>query len=201
MEKKYCLLPCNVLDKALGVIARNIALKVIEKKPDIELICPVLLNSGDEKYEKLLKQSDIIVVDGCMTRCATKLIDQRSLKPKKKIFTPDAVKTYKIKPGTSLILNENGQKLADSAASEIIDYIEHAKDEEIKSREIGEIEYFELTVDKFHFTVPKSGFYFNENDCWIRPERNKALMGISDYLQTKASDIIFVELPETGLEF
>jgi len=199
--KKRCVLPCNGLDKSLGVIARNAALKLIELDPDIQLICPVLLNSGDKKYEEILKQSDIIVIDGCMTRCATKLLDQRSLRPKKKIFTPNITKKYKLKPGKSLILNEEGKKLADSIATEILDLFKESKEETTETREIGHIEYFETTVDKFHFRVPKTGYYFNENDCWIKPEGNRALMGISDFLQNKASDIIFVEFPEVGLEF
>lgn len=201
MKKKVCILPCNGLDKSLGVITRNAALKVIEKDPDIELICPVLLNTGNEKYEEILKESDIIVIDGCMTRCATKLIDQKSLKPRKKIFTPDMTKKYKLKPGKSLILSEEGQKLAGCMATEILDYLKESREEVTEVRELGKIEYFETTVDKFHFKVPKSGYYFNENDCWVKPNGEKALMGISDFLQNKASDIIFVELPEIGLEF
>ncbi|MGQ9722494.1 MAG: putative zinc-binding protein [Candidatus Jordarchaeum sp.] len=201
MGKKVCVLPCNGLDKSLGVVARDVALKLIEKNPDIELICPVLLNSGDEKYEELLRESDIIVIDGCMTRCATKLIDERSLRPSKKIFTPDMVKKYKLKPGASLILNEEGQKLAESVASEILDYLKESEEGFAEVRELGEIEYFETVVDKFHFRVPKSGYYFNENDCWVKLEGKKAFMGISDFLQNMASDIIFVEFPEIGLEF
>ncbi|NHI91073.1 MAG: glycine cleavage system protein H [Candidatus Lokiarchaeota archaeon] len=199
--KKNSIVPCNGLDKVLGVIARSIALEIVEKNPEIELICPVLLNSGDEKYEKLLKESEVIVVDGCMTRCATKLLDQRAIKPKKKIFTPDEVKLYGTKLGKSLKLDEQGQKLAENVAIKIIQELKKSETEVFETRELEKIELFETTVDKFHFTVPKTDYYFNENDCWIKPEGNKALMGISDYLQTKASDIIFVELPETGLEF
>ncbi|MEM3586833.1 MAG: putative zinc-binding protein [Candidatus Jordarchaeaceae archaeon] len=201
MVKKVCVLPCNGLDKSLGVVARNAALKLIEKNPDIELICPVLLNSGDERYEELLKESDIIVIDGCMTRCATKLIDERSLRPSKKIFTPDMVKKFKLNPGKSLVLDEEGQKLAESIASEILESLKESEEAVTETRELGEIECFETVVDKFRFRVPKSGYYFNENDCWVKPMGKKALMGISDFLQNMASDIIFVEFPEIGLEF
>ncbi|MEM2957693.1 MAG: putative zinc-binding protein [Candidatus Jordarchaeaceae archaeon] len=201
MGKKVCVLPCNGLDKSLGVVARNVALKLIENDPDIQLICPVLLNSGDEKYEELLKESDIIVIDGCMTRCATKLLDERSLRPSRKIFTPDMVKKYKLSPGKSLILDEEGQKLAESIASEILECLKESEEGAVEVRELGEIEYFETVVDKFRFRVPKSGYYFNENDCWVKPMGKRALMGISDFLQNMASDIIFVEFPEIGLEF
>ncbi|MGV9141989.1 MAG: glycine cleavage system protein GcvH, partial [Promethearchaeota archaeon] len=72
--------------------------------------------------------------------------------------------------------------------------------EEIQKREFEKIEYFETTVDKYRFRVPKKGYYFNENDCWVKPEGNTALLGITDYLQTNAGDILFVDLPKVGEE-
>jgi glycine cleavage system H protein len=136
-----------------------------------------------------------------MTRCATKLIDKRNLQINKKFFIPDMSKKFKIKPGKELILNEDGFRLADQIALDILDFINESKDKKpIEQREIGEIDYFKAVVDKFHFHVPKMGYYFNENDCWIKPEGNRALMGISDFLQKQAGDIIMVELPEMGLE-
>ena len=59
------------------------------------------------------------------------------------------------------------------------------------------MEYFELKVDKWTFTVPKELFY-NENDFWARVEDNTATVGITSYLQSKLSDIIFVSLPQIG---
>lgn len=201
MWEKICILPCNGIDKTLGVIARHVSFDIIEKNPDIELICPVLLNTDDQKYEEILKESDIIVVDGCMTRCATKLIDKRNLKISKKIFIPDMVKKYQIKVAKSLKLNEQELDFAENIALEILDSLKESKEMGIiEAREIGEIEYFEKVVDKFHFKVPKIGYFFNENDYWIKPEGNKALIGVSDFLQRKAGDIILVELPQIGQE-
>ena len=67
-------------------------------------------------------------------------------------------------------------------------------------REFREQEYFNVSIDKYYFTVPKEGYFFNENDCWIKTNRNTALIGISDYLQNAASDIMFVDLPEIGMD-
>jgi len=61
---------------------------------------------------------------------------------------------------------------------------------------MGEIP-LELRVDKWTFRVPSDRFY-NENDCWARPEGKFATIGITDFLQNMAGDIIFVELPESG---
>ena len=196
-----CILPCNGLDKSLGVIAREVSLKVIEKMPDVQLICPVLLNNVDKKYENLIQTSKIIIINGCMTRCPTNLIEKWKQKPFKQIMIPDMSKKYKVKPSKDLILNEENIKLAELIADEIInDLNKNDQEKDIKIREFQEQDYFDITVDKYYFTVPKEGYFFNENDCWIKPEGNTALLGITDYLQNAAADILFVDLPELGSE-
>lgn len=194
-----CILPCNGLDKSLGVIAREVSLKVIEKTSDVQLICPVLLNNGDKRYENLIQISKIIIINGCMTRCPTKLIEKRKLKPFKQIMIPDMLKKYKVKLTKDLILNEENVKLAELIADElIIDLKKSDQEKDINIREFQEQKYFDITVDKYYFTVPEESYFFNENDCWIKPEGNTALLGITDYLQNAAADILFVELPELG---
>jgi len=189
------------LDKSLGVIARSVALKLIENRPEIQLICPVLLNTGDENYENFIKSSKVIVIDGCMTRCATKLVEKRDKRPFKRIFIPDMSKKYKIKPRKELILNEENEKFAEQIMEEISEELGEDEVEEVsKSREFEILDFFDITVDKYYFKVPKEGYYFNENDCWIKPEGKKALLGITDYLQNAAADILFVEFPEIGSE-
>jgi glycine cleavage system H protein len=59
------------------------------------------------------------------------------------------------------------------------------------------MEYLELKVDKWTFPVPK-GFFYNENDFWARIDGKIATVGITSYLQSKLSDIIFVSLPQVG---
>ncbi|MBY9013327.1 MAG: glycine cleavage system protein H [Candidatus Lokiarchaeota archaeon] len=189
------------MDKSLGVIARSVALKLIEKRPEIQLICPVLLNTGDEKYENFIKSTKVIVIDGCMTRCASKLVEKREKKPFKRIFIPDMSKKYKIKPSKELTLNEENEKLAEQIMEEISEELGKVEVKQVlKSREFEILDFFEITVDKYYFKVPKEGYYFNENDCWIKPEGKTALLGISDYLQNAAADILFVEFPEIGSE-
>ncbi|MHA1150904.1 MAG: putative zinc-binding protein [Promethearchaeota archaeon] len=198
-EEKFCILPCNGLDKSLGVIAREVALKILEKIPNGKLICPVLLNSGDKTYEELLQNSKTIAINGCMTRCPMKLIEQRQLKPYKQVMIPEMAKKYKFKPPKKLKLDDDNIKLVEVIADEIIKDIKENGSEEVnKTHVFAEQEYYDITVDKYYFTVPKEGYFFNENDCWIKPIGETALMGISDYLQNAASDILFVDLPETG---
>ena len=199
IKEIICILPCNGLDKSLGVIAREVSIRVIEKKRDVQLICPVLLNSGDKRYENLLQKSKIIIINGCMTRCPTKLIEKRKLKPFKQIMIPEMSKKYKVKPSKDLILDEENIKLAELIADEIItDLNKSDQEKDITMREFKKQDYFDITVDKYYFTVPKEGYFFNENDCWIKPEGKTAILGITDYLQNAAADILFVDLPEIG---
>jgi glycine cleavage system H protein len=59
------------------------------------------------------------------------------------------------------------------------------------------MEYLELKVDKWVFKVPKDLFY-NENDFWAKVDGSIATVGITSYLQSMVSDVIFVSLPQTG---
>jgi glycine cleavage system H protein len=49
---------------------------------------------------------------------------------------------------------------------------------------------------KFVFKVPKQGFFFNENDCWVYVSGNSARIGVSDYVQQNLSDILYYDPPE-----
>ncbi|MHA1681504.1 MAG: putative zinc-binding protein, partial [Promethearchaeota archaeon] len=77
VDRKVVIIPCNGLDKTLGVVAGRASIIASTKEARINLVCPVLINNGDPKYEALIKDSDVICVNGCMTRCATKLMDSR----------------------------------------------------------------------------------------------------------------------------
>lgn len=58
---------------------------------------------------------------------------------------------------------------------------------------------YEIKVDKWTFRVPKELFY-NENDCWAKVEGDTAKIGITDFLQNMATDIIFVKFNDVGTE-
>ena len=202
LNKKICLLPCNGLDKALGVITREVALKLCEKDKEMNLICPVLFNTNFAKYKEILQDAYLIVLDGCATRCAAKLANGKEHKIDKKIFIPDLTKKFQLKAGKELVLNEEGKKLVQKITEhilyEVIPELTKPQREVTKERTFEKIDYFETTVDKYHFRVPKEGYYFTENDCWVKNEGKTALIGITDYFQNKAGDIIFIDLPKIG---
>ena len=43
--------------------------------------------------------------------------------------------------------------------------------------------------------------WFTEDHEWIRIEGDYAVVGITDYAQDQLGELVFVELPETGVEF
>lgn len=49
------------------------------------------------------------------------------------------------------------------------------------------------------YEVPE-GYYYTREHEWIRVEKNRARVGITDYAQKKLREIIFVELPNVGLK-
>jgi glycine cleavage system H protein len=40
--------------------------------------------------------------------------------------------------------------------------------------------------------------YYTREDEWVRPERARVTIGITDYAQQQLGDIVFVDLPEVG---
>lgn len=60
-------------------------------------------------------------------------------------------------------------------------------------------EYFQAVADKFIFKV-KKGILYTENDTWVQAEDEQFRFGVTDFLQMRGGDIIFVELPEPDVE-
>jgi glycine cleavage system H protein len=60
-------------------------------------------------------------------------------------------------------------------------------------------EPYELKVDKYVFKVHRDRLY-TENDSWVRMNGGLATVGITDFIQNMASDILFVQFSEVGTE-
>lgn len=56
---------------------------------------------------------------------------------------------------------------------------------------------FELKVDKWTFRVHRDRFY-TENDTWAKVQDDVATVGITDFIQNKAGDIMFVQHSDIG---
>ncbi len=58
-------------------------------------------------------------------------------------------------------------------------------------------DFYQDVVDKFIFKVKKNLLY-SENDVWVKIRDDGSLIGITDFLQKRGGDAIFVELPQKG---
>lgn len=58
-------------------------------------------------------------------------------------------------------------------------------------------EVLEYRYDKFVFRVPR-GLRYTEDDLWLRMQGERAVLGLTDFLQQKSGDAAFVELAAEG---
>lgn len=203
--KNYALLPCNGLDRAAGQITRAASLMAINEMPQLMLLCPVVMSQDRERYAEALKTRNLIVLDGCASRCALKLAlaDNASVSFKLPVY--EIAKKAGKHPEKDLEPGEEAMAVAKEMAKMIIDHCmsyDHSGNdtEDSIGFENCNLELYEIMIDKFILKVPRKGYVFNENDCWAYVDGNKAYIGISDYLQTRAGDIMYVGFPDCGKE-
>ena len=191
---KPAILSCNGLDKPEGSVAREVAILGAAATGG-EIICPVLLNRAPARYRKALADSSLIIVDGCSTRCATKLAVRLDAKVGRKVLVSDAVKASGQALESTLSLGPKGALLAQSIVAELVRNL-NAPAVESASEFDTPTEYLVVTHDKFEFRIPVVDYVFNENDVWARVLDGVARVGISDYMQQKLTDISYFDPPK-----
>jgi len=199
MSKSFAVLPCNGLDKCAGCISREIALKLAEKSGS-EIICPVLYRVADARYNKIAQEKPLLVVDGCQTRCASKLASEKGLKVAQKITVTEEAKNRGVEISDTLRPGEKELELAETVTAELLKEPEVEKAAENKAVFPESFDYEVYKKDKFIFRLPKGGFFFNENDCWVNVSGNTARVGVTDYMQQSLSDIMFFTPPAVGTD-
>ena len=185
------ILPCAGLDKSLGSLAREVAIRGAEAL-GCEIVCPVLLHGAPARYNDIVRDGELIVIDGCPTRCATKLANQAGAKIERKVLLSDAVKALGLALEPSLTLGPQGTQLAQRLADELACDIAPAP--AALSLTAPE-DYLTVTHDKYQFRIPAAGYAFTENDTWVRVVGDRAFVGVSDYLQQKLTDITYFSPP------
>jgi len=201
----WAVLPCNGLDKEAGALAREMALAIAGK--GARLICPVRYNRSPDHYRKDLEGSQLLVIDGCKKECASRLASAGSCRAERTLNVKEMLRESGLKSGKAPIPDpENVRALlstlerygaARESAAEPSPAPEAGHPSDLFEAEVGLREFM---ADKFVFKVPETGYYFNENDCWARVEGTHARIGVSDYVQQSASDMVFFEPPEIGVE-
>ncbi len=58
-------------------------------------------------------------------------------------------------------------------------------------------DFYQEVADKFIFKV-KIGLLYTEKGVWVKTENNGCLIGVTDFLQRRSGDAVFVELPQKG---
>jgi len=197
----YAVLACNGMDKVEGALAREAGIRIAEAA-DAAIVCPVLLNRAAARYEEVLASVALIVIDGCGTRCASKLAAQVGARAERKILVSDVVKASGIDLGTSLRLRPEDAALAERMATETLAALTIGAAEPTAAVWDEPGENLVVSYLQFRFHVPIQGYLFSENDVWVRVAGDRARIGISDYLQQQLTDILYVDSPalETGVE-
>lgn len=200
MIENYAVLPCNGLDKSAGVISGELAKKLCRNGVN-EIICPVFSRIADAKYSKIIGERTLLVIDGCATRCASKLAAEKNFKVSKKITVTEEAKNHNIELKNNLGLLENENTLIEI----IMNGLNNTEDKAVLGSNEKNVSYdFDYETfqnGKFIFKIPKnSEVYFNENDCWAWVIGNRARIGVTDYVQQNLSDILYFTPPEIGAE-
>jgi glycine cleavage system H protein len=192
------VLPCNGLDKEAGALAREAAFELVKK--GAELVCPVLFQRSPARYRKELDAGELLVIDGCKTGCASKLAKEHGLKLAGRLNVTEMLKEMGIKGGKKPVPDPDHLARLLAALEGMGEEVKESGEEAPAGKFVGEVEMNEFSEGKFIFKVPKAGYFFNENDCWARVEGTRARLGVSDYVQQSASDMVFFEPPAIGAE-
>lgn len=193
----FAVLPCNGLDKLAGVLAREIAL-VIAQDAAGEIVCPVLLNAVRDRYAKALAEHPLLVIDGCGTRCATKLAAALELKVTRKALVTGLAKDAEYAPADSLVPSVTDMEFVRLCASQILSSGDSDATVQTAVEFEPPLEYITVTHDKFVFRIPSEGYFFSENDSWVNVRGSRARVGVTDFVQQKATDITYFEPAEVG---
>lgn len=200
MSKSYAVLPCNGLDKCAGCVSKEVAVMLSENTAS-EIICPVFYRVADARYNRLAQEKPLLIIDGCATRCASKLAAEKNLKIAEKINITEEAKANDISLSNDLHIGENELKLAKIIFDKLIMEQESAVGANDSIAFPTNLTYEVYKKDKFVFRVPTDkGFYFNENDVWVYVVGNKARIGVADFVQKSLSDIMFFTPPAIGNE-
>lgn len=201
---KRAVLCCSGMDKAEGSLAREVAIRLAEET-GAEIVCPVVLNRAPSRYNKALSENSLIVIDGCATRCASKLAAAAETKPARKVLVSDAVKKSGRTLAPELRLGADALELARAIVDDIKTADTVASEEARGAEEaLAEVKFespsdFTVVVhDKYEFRIPSTGYFFNANDVWAQVAGSRARVGISDYMQQRLTDITYVDPPEIG---
>ncbi len=201
MSGQYAYLPCNGLDKPLGPLTRELALRLLSEVGG-DVICPVLLARSRSRYAKTLSALPVWAIDGCATRCASRLAADLGLALARRVQLAEELKAAGSEIENSLTPGPQGLALVQAVARRLLAQSVPSARPQVGGQEdfTAPVAYLTFSHDKFVFRVPAEGYYFNENDCWVRIGGDRGRVGISDFMQQSLSDILFFNPVALGSE-
>jgi len=122
MSSKVKVIPCSGIGKVHGLLARELALKVVnEITPEMaDTECLAYIVTGDQEIKDRIKEGKCITIDGCPKMCSAKSLEHAEGVVAEEIRVVDILKEYRgAKPGTATALNEEGWKIVDESAEKI----------------------------------------------------------------------------------
>jgi uncharacterized metal-binding protein len=126
MSNKVKVIPCSGIGKVHGLLAREIALKLVQDicSKEAEIECLGYIVTGDQEISDRMKRSQCITIDGCPKMCAAKSVTHLGGPIAENFRIVDILKEYRgLKPGSATLLNEAGWNVVDGAAEKIAERV------------------------------------------------------------------------------
>ena len=127
-EKRVLVIPCSGIGKVHGLIAREVAFRVLDDlTPEAsDTLCLALLVKGEEQAREAIRTQPCITIDGCPKLCSYKNVELSGGKIAHSVRVVDAFKDHKgAQPGTATTLDEDGwtitEELAQGIAAQVRD--------------------------------------------------------------------------------
>ena len=187
LRTKY-VLPCAGYDRPGGKVSR-LVIDLLQSMDSTTIIGSIGALAAERPGEvKDLRSSNVICIDGCSMKCASKMMEKHSAREFESV---DVTKIAE--------LNEDIDEKAKSVLDIILQLWAATSTDIPKTTETDSLEKEYLTemIDKFILRI-KSGLFYSDNDFWVQQEGELARIGVTDLLQQMVSDIYFIDLADVG---
>jgi len=188
MGRKY-VLPCAGYDRPGGKIGREAAELLADEDHEVVVGSVAALFAERPGEVRDFRSSQVICIDGCSVKCASKLAQARGNKDILAVEVTDSTAAIEDSEERKDAVAESVRRLYQKTISKA--------SPDILPKDFNDSALLIEKIDKFILKVQKD-LYYSDNDFWARVEGEDVRIGASDLLQQMASDIFFVELAEIG---
>ncbi|AFV01193.1 MULTISPECIES: putative zinc-binding protein [unclassified Dehalobacter] len=134
MSEKVKVVPCSGIGKVHGLLAREIALKIVSELcvAETESPCLAYIVTEDPEIKEKIAQGKCVTIDGCPKMCAAKSVAHAGGSVAEEIRILEILKDYRgIQPGNATALNDDGWKIVDEAALKVADRVQKVYESEV----------------------------------------------------------------------